>query len=61
MENLNYSSNDLAVKIGKLPKEFTKKDIIDFIIAENIRHINFQYPAGDGRIKTLNFVTDANA
>ncbi len=56
MGNLNYSSNDLAVKIGKLPKEFTKKDIIDFIIAENIRHINFQYPAGDGRIKTLNFV-----
>ncbi|MBE6364510.1 MAG: glutamine synthetase [Lentisphaerae bacterium] len=56
MDNLNYSCNDLAVKIGKSPKEFTKKDIIDFIISEGIRHINFQYPAGDGRIKTLNFV-----
>ncbi len=56
MNDLNYSSNALAVKIGKSPKEFTKKDIIGFIIAEGIRHINFQYPAGDGRIKTLNFV-----
>ena len=56
MDNLNYTSHDLANRIGKLPKDFTKQDIIDFIISEGIRHINFQYPAGDGRIKTLNFV-----
>ena len=56
MDKLNYTCNDLAARIGKLPKEFTKKDIIDFIISNEIRHINFQYPAGDGRIKTLNFV-----
>ena len=56
MDKLNYTSHELANRIGKLPKDFTKKDIIDFIIADGIRHINFQYPAGDGRIKTLNFV-----
>ena len=51
-----YSMNAVAEKIGKAPADFTKKDIIDFIMAEGIRHINFQYPAGDGRLKTLNFV-----
>lgn len=56
MDKLNYTSHELANRIGKLPKDFTKKDIVDFIMSEDIRHINFQYPAGDGRIKTLNFV-----
>ncbi len=56
MDKLNYTSHELAARIGKAPKDFTKKDIIDFIISEGIRHINFQYPAGDGRLKTLNFV-----
>ena len=56
MDKLNYTSHELANSIGKMPKDFTKKDIIDFIISQGIRHINFQYPAGDGRIKTLNFV-----
>ena len=53
---LNYSIRSLAAEIGKNPKEFTKRDIIDFIVENDIRHINFQYPAGDGRLKTLNFV-----
>ena len=53
---LNYSIRSLAAEIGKSPKEFTKRDIIDFIVENEIRHVNFQYPAGDGRLKTLNFV-----
>ena len=56
MDTLNYSCRSLVDKIGKMPKDFTKKDIINLVISENIRHINFQYPAGDGRLKTLNFV-----
>ncbi len=56
MADLNYTSHELSARIGKAPKDFTKKDIIDFIIAEEIRHVNFQYPAADGRLKTLNFV-----
>ena len=57
MDNsLEFSSNALAEKLNKNPSEFTKLDIIDFIKKENIRHVNFMYPAGDGRLKTLNFV-----
>ena len=52
----NYSIRSIAAEIGKSPKEFTKRDIIDFIVSNDIRHVNFQYPAGDGRLKTLNFV-----
>ena len=55
MEN-NYSIRSLTEEIGKAPANFTKADIIQFICDNNIRHINFQYPAGDGRLKTLNFV-----
>ena len=46
MDKLNYTSHELAARIGKMPKDFTKKDIIDFIIDNEIRHVNFQYPAG---------------
>lgn len=35
---------------------FTKEDIISFIQQNDIRMVNFMYPAGDGRLKTLNFV-----
>ena len=52
----NYNIRSIAAEIGKNPKEFTKRDIIDFIVKNEIRHVNFQYPAGDGRLKTLNFV-----
>ena len=57
MDNsLEFSSNTIAAKLNKKPAEFTKADIIDFIKQENIRHVNFMYPAGDGRLKTLNFI-----
>ena len=52
----NYNIHSIAAEIGKNPKDFTKSDIIKFIVDNEIRHINFQYPAGDGRLKTLNFV-----
>ena len=52
----NYSFRSLVDEIGKSPRDFTKKDIVKFIRDNEIRHINFQYPAGDGRLKTLNFV-----
>ena len=51
-----YSCNAIAEKLGKDPLEFTKADIIKYVMEEGIRHINFQYPAADGRLKTLNFV-----
>ena len=36
--------------------EFTKADIISYIKENDIRMVNFMYPAADGRLKTLNFV-----
>lgn len=48
--------NGLVGFIGKPCNEFTKKDIVDYILGNGIRMINFMYPAGDGRLKTLNFV-----
>jgi len=56
-----YTCRSLTEKIGKAPKDFTKADIIRYIRENNIRHVNFQYPAGDGRLKTLNFVINSAA
>lgn len=50
-----YNINPLVVAINKEPSQFTKKDIIDYVIKNGIRIINFRYVAADGRLKTLNF------
>ncbi len=50
------SPNHLVTFLQKSPKDFTKEDIIEYISAQGIQMINFMYPAGDGRLKTLNFV-----
>lgn len=42
--------------LGKEPKMFTRNDIIEYIVKNDIEMVNFMYPAGDGRLKTLNFV-----
>lgn len=41
---------------AKPAAEFTKADIINYIQQNEIRMVNFMYPAADGRLKTLNFV-----
>lgn len=53
---LDYTCNELVLKLQKSPSTFTKADIISFIKDEEIHLVNFMYPAGDGRLKTLNFV-----
>jgi glutamine synthetase len=52
--------NQLANAIGKHPSAFTKMDLMAFIQQEQIRHVNFMYPASDGRLKSLNFVLHDN-
>lgn len=42
--------------LQKPASEFTKADIMLFIKQNDIRMVNFMYPAGDGRLKTLNFI-----
>lgn len=51
--------NRLVQFLGKPAKDFTKKDIIRFIEKNDIRMLNFRYTAGDGRLKTLNFVINS--
>ena len=55
---LAQNCNVLVEKLQKLPEQFSKNDIIHYLKSEGIRHLNFQYPAGDGRLKTLNFVVN---
>jgi glutamine synthetase len=46
----------LVQYLQKYPKDFTKSDIIKYIIENGIEMLNFRYVGGDGRLKTLNFV-----
>ncbi len=58
MENqhLILNANPIVAFLGKPSETFTKADIIDYIVKNNISMVNFMYPGGDGRLKTLNFV-----
>jgi len=50
------NANEVVAFLQKPTSEFTLEDIISFIKAKEIRMVNFLYPGGDGRLKTLNFV-----
>ncbi len=52
---IEYNINPLVSEIGKTPDQFTKDDIIKYVIKNEIRIVNFRYVASDGRLKTLNF------
>lgn len=56
---IEMNPNKLVKFLQKAPEEFTKTDIISFIKEQDIQMINFMYPAGDGRLKTLNFVINS--
>lgn len=58
-ENLLMSMNPLVSFLKKNPKDFTKADIIKYIEEKEIKMVNFRYVAGDGRLKTLNFVLNS--
>lgn len=57
--DIEMNPNRLVRFLGKLPEEFTKRDIIRFVEANNIEMINFRYVGGDGRLKQLNFVINS--
>ncbi len=48
--------NPLVQYLNKIPKNFTKEDLILYIEKHNIEMINFRYAGEDGRLKTLSFV-----
>lgn len=48
--------NPLVQVLKKPASEFTRLDIMKFVEEQGIKLINFKYVAGDGRLKTLNFM-----
>ena len=58
-QKIKLCPNKLVRHIGKPQKEFKKEDIIRYIQENGIRMVNFMYPAGDHRLKTLNFVINS--
>ena len=58
-EELILNANDVVAYLQKPASEFTKADIINYIRNNEIRMVNFMYPGGDGKLKTLNFVINS--
>jgi glutamine synthetase len=50
------SLNPLVQFLQKPAEEFTREDLIRYVVAHKIELINFRYHAEDGRLKTLTFV-----
>lgn len=48
--------NAISLFLNKDPEEFTKEDIIRYVVENEIKMMNFRYIGGDGRVKTLNFI-----
>ena len=57
-KHLILNANPLVTFLQKPSAQFCKADIIDYITKNDIRMVNFMYPGGDGRLKTLNFVVN---
>lgn len=53
---LLMNANEVVAFLQKPSSEFTKEDIVCFIQENDIKMVNFMYPGGDGKLKTLNFI-----
>lgn len=57
MESLfSLNPNPLVRFLQKPAEQFTREDLIKYMEGNRIQQLNFRYVAGDGRLKTLNFV-----
>lgn len=52
----SFNPNPLVRYLQKPAEMFTREDLIKYIEENRIQQLNFRYVAGDGRLKTLNFV-----
>ncbi|MFA5138834.1 MAG: glutamine synthetase family protein [Elusimicrobiota bacterium] len=54
-------ANPLVQALGKLPEDFTRKDLLGLIKKRGIRSVHFRYPGGDGKLKELKLpINDLN-
>lgn len=58
---LMMNANPVVAFLQKPAEDFTKADIIRFIENNDVKMVNFMYPGGDGKLKTLNFVISNKA
>lgn len=52
----SFNPNPLVRYLQKPAEQFTREDLIKYVEGNHIQQINFRYVAGDGRLKTLNFI-----
>jgi len=55
-DSFSLHAHPLEQFLGKPSEEFTRNDLIRYIRENGIRMVNFRYVAGDGKLKTLNFI-----
>ena len=55
-KHLQLNANPVVRFLQKPATQFTREDLIRYVTENGIEMINFMYPAGDGKLKTLNFV-----
>lgn len=55
-KNIELNPSPLVKYLGKPAREFTKQDIIDYVVNNGVEMINLRYSGADGRLKTLNFI-----
>ncbi len=54
-QELIMNANEVVAFLKKPARDFTKTDIMHFIRENGVKMVNFMYPGGDGKLKTLNF------
>ena len=55
-KHIELNANPVVRYLGKRAEDFTRDDMLKYIRENDIRMVDFMYPAEDGRVKTLNFV-----
>ena len=56
--SIELNPNKLVKFLNKPSKDFTKDDIVNYIVGNDIKMLNFRYVGGDGKLKLLNFIVN---
>lgn len=59
MPSFELHSNKIEKYLKKSKNDFTRDDIIKYVVDNKIEMINFRYVAEDGKLKTLNFIINS--
>lgn len=61
MKQSELNPHPISRYLGKPPADFTRADLVKFIVNNNIQMLNFRYVGGDSKLKTLNFALTGRA